>query len=337
MSASSLSYSGWPSPTGMFCATTRRRAPHESPLLRSSFMKVSMADTLATGAKKGLLGTWSQLSKPTATSPTCVMQAWNVVPYFSFSHFLATAPAATVGAVRRAELAATARVADAELLPVGVVGMTRAEGLQDVAVVLAALVGVADQQGDRRAGGLALVHATEDFHRVGLVALGHELAGAGAAAVQIGLDVGLGQGHAGRATVDHAANGRAVGFTEVGDAKQGAEGVAAHSGRIIPEGRAGSGMVLRRPAWCAHQRLSVRPGTYSSQKANGTLHALCCIATIRLHSTDRSAPCWTEPPPCSPTSNPVKPSSFAAVCATSSSTATWASPQPRTARWSRTW
>ncbi|EWS63767.1 hypothetical protein Y695_02996 [Hydrogenophaga sp. T4] len=76
--------------------------------------------------------------------------------------------------------------------------MTGAEGLQDVAVVLAALVGVADQQGDRRAGGLALVHATEDFHRVGLVALGDEFRRAGAAAVQIGLDVGLGQGHAGR-------------------------------------------------------------------------------------------------------------------------------------------
>jgi hypothetical protein len=100
---------------------------------------------------------------------------------------------------------------------VGVVGVAGAEGLQDVAVVLAALVGVADQQGDRRAGGPALVHAGEDLHRVGFVALRDELAGAGAAAVQIALDVGLAQGHAGRAAVDHAADGRAVGFTEVGD------------------------------------------------------------------------------------------------------------------------
>jgi hypothetical protein len=53
-------------------------------------------------------------------------------------------------------------------------------------------------------------------------------AGAGAAAVQVGLDVGLAQGHAGRAAVDHAADGRAVGFTEIGDCEKGAEGVAAH-------------------------------------------------------------------------------------------------------------
>src|SRR5690606_8318635 len=66
--------------------------------------------------------------------------------------------------------ATTARVADAVLLPVGVVGVAGAEGLQDVAVVLAALVGVADQQGNRRAGGPALVHATENLDGVGLVA-----------------------------------------------------------------------------------------------------------------------------------------------------------------------
>jgi hypothetical protein len=35
-------------------------------------------------------------------SPICVMQPRNTVPYFSNSHFLATAPAATMGAVSRA-------------------------------------------------------------------------------------------------------------------------------------------------------------------------------------------------------------------------------------------
>jgi hypothetical protein len=38
-----------------------------------------------------------------ASSPTCVMQPRNVVPYFSRSHLRATAPAATVGAVSRAD------------------------------------------------------------------------------------------------------------------------------------------------------------------------------------------------------------------------------------------
>jgi len=53
-------------------------------------------------------------------------------------------------------------------------------------------------------------------------------AGAGAAPVQIVLDVGGIESHARRAAVDHATDGQAVGFTEVGDAKQGAEGAAAH-------------------------------------------------------------------------------------------------------------
>ena len=55
------------------------------------------------GAKKGLFGTCSQLSKGIAMSPICAMQPRNTVPYFSSSHFLATAPAATIGAVSRAE------------------------------------------------------------------------------------------------------------------------------------------------------------------------------------------------------------------------------------------
>jgi hypothetical protein len=38
-----------------------------------------------------------------AISPICVMQPRNTMPCFSASHFLATAPAATMGAVSRAE------------------------------------------------------------------------------------------------------------------------------------------------------------------------------------------------------------------------------------------
>ena len=113
-------------------------------------------------------------------------------------------------------------------MPIGVVGVAGAEGLQDVAVILAALVGVLDQQADGGAGGLALINTREDFHRIGLVALGHKAAGAGAAPVQVGLDVGRAQGHAGRTAVDHAADGRAVRFPEVGDCEKMSEGIAAH-------------------------------------------------------------------------------------------------------------
>jgi hypothetical protein len=109
----------------------------------------------------------------------------------SRSHLRATAPAATVGAVSRADARPPPRGSrSAVLAPVGVVGMAGAEGVEKVAVVLAALVGVADQQRDRRAGGQPLVDAREDLHRVGLAALRHVAAGAGAAPVELDLDVG---------------------------------------------------------------------------------------------------------------------------------------------------
>jgi hypothetical protein len=54
--------------------------------------------------------------------------------------------------------------------------------------------------------------------------------GARAAAVEVVLDVGLAQGHAWWAAVNHAANGWAVGFPKVGDCEKCAKGVAAHVG-----------------------------------------------------------------------------------------------------------
>ena len=39
----------------------------------------------------------------TTGTPICAMQPRNCVPYFSSNHFLATAPAATIGAVSRAD------------------------------------------------------------------------------------------------------------------------------------------------------------------------------------------------------------------------------------------
>src|SRR6185312_11768173 len=52
---------------------------------------------------------------------------------------------------------------------------------------------------------------------------------AGAAPVELRLDVGLAQLEAGRAAVDDAADRRTVAFAEVGDAKQVAEGAARHA------------------------------------------------------------------------------------------------------------
>ena len=124
--------------------------------------------------------------------------------------------------------AATARVTDTVFVPVGIVGMARTELRGDVAVVLAALVGVADQQRDRGASGQALVHPGQDFHLVGLTALGGVARAPGGAALQIKGELLRADRQPRGATIDHAANGRTVGFTKGGDGEQLAEGVGAH-------------------------------------------------------------------------------------------------------------
>jgi hypothetical protein len=106
--------------------------------------------------------------------------------------------------------------------------MAGSKGVQQVRVVLAALVGVPDQQGDRRAGGEALEHARDDLDLVVLLPLRDMPRGAGPAPVELGLDVGFAERHAGRAAVDDAADRRAVALAECRDAKERAEGAPGH-------------------------------------------------------------------------------------------------------------
>ena len=101
-------------------------------------------------------------------------------------------------------------IADAVLGDVREVGMARTEAVLDGAVVLGALVLVADQQRDRRTGGdlpPARVgeHAREDFYGIGLLTLCDEARAAGLPAVEIALDVGRVERDAGRAAVDDTA------------------------------------------------------------------------------------------------------------------------------------
>src|SRR5690606_22741489 len=125
----------------------------------------------------------------------------------------------------RRAAATAARVADAVLLPVGVVGVPGPELLRDGGVILAAGIGVADQQGDRRAGGAALVDAAEDVHLVGLAPLRGVAAAAGGAPGQVVGEVVRRQLDARRAAIHHAADGRPVALAEGGDAQQAAEAV----------------------------------------------------------------------------------------------------------------
>ena len=128
----------------------------------------------------------------------------------------------------RRRAAAAARVAHTVFMPVGVVGMARAERVRDVAVVLAALVRVFDQQCDRGARRDALVHAGQDPDLVRFLALRHVARRTRLAAVQLRLDVGFGQRQARRAAIDHAADRGTVRLAEGGYGKQLAKCVAGH-------------------------------------------------------------------------------------------------------------
>ena len=123
---------------------------------------------------------------------------------------------------------AAAVIAEAVLVPVGVVGVARPEGLGNCGVIPASRVFVADQKRDRRAGGPSFEHARQNFDAVGLAALGDMSRGSGLAPVEVALDVGLGQREPGRAAVDHASDRGSVRFAERCHAVKRAEGVAGH-------------------------------------------------------------------------------------------------------------
>src|SRR5437870_6068399 len=71
--------------------------------------------------------------------------------------------------------------------------------------------------------------------------------GAGTASIELGLDVGLAQLHAGRAAVDHAADCGAMRLAEIGDAEEGAEGAAGHGGDRCVAGFYGAAPPRRIP------------------------------------------------------------------------------------------
>ncbi len=101
--------------------------------------------------------------------------------------------------------------------------------LQNIPVIFAALVGVLNQQRNRRSCGFTLIDTAQNLNHVWFLALGHMATGSWTAAVKVGLNVCLRQCHARRAAVDHTANGWAVGFTKVGDSKKGSKSISAHN------------------------------------------------------------------------------------------------------------
>ena len=61
--------------------------------------------------------------------------------------------------------------------------MPRTEGIDEVTVVFAALVGVGYQEANGGAGGVPFVNARNNLHRIGLIALGDVFGGTRTAAV----------------------------------------------------------------------------------------------------------------------------------------------------------
>ena len=138
------------------------------------------------------------------------------------------------GGFARGRAAAAAIVAQAVFRLIGEVGVAGAELVLDLGIILGALVGVLDQQRDRRARrhlhtGLRMRHhAGKNLNRVRLLALGGEARLSGAAAIEILLDVLIGQRDQRRAAVDHAADRDPVALAEGRDPEHVAEGVEGH-------------------------------------------------------------------------------------------------------------
>ena len=88
--------------------------------------------------------------------------------------------------------------------------MAGSESIDDIAVILAALVFVTNQQRDWCAGGLAFVDTRQNFNRIGLFALRDMPRGTRLAAIQLRLNIRFREWHARWAAINHTADRRTV-------------------------------------------------------------------------------------------------------------------------------
>ena len=109
---------------------------------------------------------------------------------------------------------AAAMIANAVLLPIGVVGVTGTEGIDQIAVIPAAGVFVSNEQRNRCAGGLAFKDTGEDFDGIGFLPLRDVAGGAWLAPVEIVLDVIDREDQTGRTAIHDTADRRPVAFAE---------------------------------------------------------------------------------------------------------------------------
>ena len=103
----------------------------------------------------------------------------------------------------RAGAATATVIAEAELVRIGVVSVRRAEGISDVAVILGALVGVLDDERNRRASGATLENAGQDFHLILFLALGRKRRRTRLATIQVTLQIRFAERDTRRHAIDN--------------------------------------------------------------------------------------------------------------------------------------
>ena len=101
--------------------------------------------------------------------------------------------------------------------------MPRPELLGDITIVFRALIGIADHQLDRRAGGFPFIDPGEDFHLIGLAPLRGVFVLARFPPVEPVLQPGGVNRHARWAAIHRRAKRGTVAFTPGGDAEEMAE------------------------------------------------------------------------------------------------------------------
>ena len=107
-------------------------------------------------------------------------------------------------------------------------------GVLDRVVIFCALIGVLDQERDRRSGRhlalgfFVMKNAGEDFDLIGLLPLGCEARGAGTPLFEKSLDVAFFERDQRRAAIDHAADRGTMAFAKSRHPEEMAEGVMGH-------------------------------------------------------------------------------------------------------------
>src|SRR5262245_3609928 len=161
--------------------------------------------------------------------------------------------------------AATAAViAQTVFLLIRVIGVSGPKAITDLLVVVGALVGVLDDEADRRSGRAALENAGQDPHPVRLAPLARITGRSGAASVDVALDIVLGELKIGRTTIDDAAERGPVALAEARDGEQPA-------GRVTRHAYTARAKSARCASSCARVRLNTPPPPcLNSSHANGT-------------------------------------------------------------------